>query len=178
MKFIITGRGIEVTEAIRAQIEKKMGKLDRFFEKDTEAHVTLSSQKTRQIVEITIRQSDMIFRAEHASENLYDCIDSIEEIVERQVRKHKTRLERKVKDGAFHKENFSVKEDVAEETDFNLVRTKKYPVEQMTVDDAILQMNLLEHEFYIFLNESNEKEINVVYKRKTGGYGLIIPEYR
>jgi len=178
MKFIITGRGLEVTDAIRNQIEKKLGKLDKFFEKDTEAQVTLSVQKTRQIVEATIRQNDMIFRAEHTSDNLYDCIDLIEEIIERQVRKYKTKLTRKVKDGAFHTENFSIKEEIQEETDFNLVRTKKFDVEPMTVDDAILQMNLLSHEFFIFMNEDNKGELNVVYKRKTGGYGLILPQYR
>jgi putative sigma-54 modulation protein len=178
MKFFITGRGIEVTDAIRKQIEKKLGKLDKYFEKETEAHVTLSIQRARQIVEVTIRQNDVIFRAEEASADLYDCIDRLEEIMERQVLKHKTMLARKMKDGAFHKENFSIKEEVAEEKDFDLVRTKRFNVEPMSVDDAILQMNLLGHEFFIFINEDSEKDINIVYKRKNGGYGLIIPEYK
>jgi len=177
MKFTITGRGIEVSEAIRKQIEKKLGKLDKFFEPDTEAHITLSVQKSRQIVEATIRHRNVIFRAEEASNDLYDCIDIIEEVIERQIGKHKTQLGKRIKDAAAQKEIFEAKAEVIEETEFNVVRTKRFPVSLMSVDDAILQMNLLGHAFFVFVNDEN-KEINVVYKRKSGDYGLLMPEFK
>jgi putative sigma-54 modulation protein len=182
MNFIISGRGIEITEAIKGQIEKKLGKLNKFFDPTTEAHITLSVQKTRQIVEATIRYKDVIFRAEEASTNLYDSIDTLEDVIERQIRRYRTKLGKRIKDAAFQKETMQAQaiekeeQEVVEETEFNVIRTKTFPVTPMTVDDAILQMNMLNHEFFVFMNQDNT-ELNIVYKRKSGDYGLLIPKF-
>jgi putative sigma-54 modulation protein len=180
MKCVIKGRDLEVTDAIRERIEKKLGKLDKFFYTGTRAHVTIGLQKNRQTVEATIRHRDVIYRAEESSANLYDAIDKVADVIERQIRKHRTRLGKRIKDAAALKETARAKpateEKAAAEAAFDVIRTKRFPVVPMSVDEAILQMDLLNHEFFLFLN-AESKEINVVYKRKAGGYGLLIPEY-
>lgn len=176
MKFIISGKSFDVSEALKDRVIKKLGKLDKFFNVDTEAHVTMSVQKNRHILEVTIPYNGITFRAEVASEDMYSSIDKAGEILERQIRKNRTRLEKRLRTGAFKPENFRTDISVVEETDFDLVRTKRFTLKPMPVEEAILQMNLLGHEFFVFLN-AETNDMNVVYRRKDGDYGLIEPDY-
>lgn len=173
MNLIITGRKIEVTEALKSVINKKLGKLSKFFDEDAEAHVTLSVEKDRQIVEATIYQGGMIYRAEESCSDMYAAIDRVEDIIERQIRKNKTRLEKRLRDTAFVKavdDTF-----IEEEEEFKIVRVKKHSLKPMSPEEAILQMNLLGHEFYLFRNAATD-EVNAVYKRRDGNYGMIETE--
>lgn len=178
MNFIVSGKNINVTEALRDRVVKKLGKLDKFFLPDTEAHVTLSVEKTRQIVEVTILFNGMILRAEVANDDMYASIDKAVDVLERQIRKNRTRLEKRLRQEGFAAG--SVKEDLAneidEENEFKVVRSKKFAIKPMDVEEAILQMNLLGHEFFVFSN-ADTKQVNVVYRRKDGNYGLIEPEF-
>jgi putative sigma-54 modulation protein len=176
MKTIITGKNIEITEGLRERITKKTSKLDKFFNKETEAHVTLSVQKLRQTAEVTISFDGMVLRAEEANEDMYTSIDKAVELLERQIRKNKTRLERRFHDNDFRIESFKAVDEVPEEMDFKIVRSKRFAVKPMDIEEAILQMNLLGHEFFMFFN-ADSRQVNVVYKRKDGNYGLIEPEF-
>lgn len=173
MKFIISGRKVEITEAMRDKTIKKLGKLDKFFHSDSEAQVTFAVEKGRHIVEVTIHQKGFIFRAEEQSTDMYVAIDKIVDLLERQIIKNKTRLEKKLKENAFAVHEISeVNVPVEEEHTFNVVRTKRFTIKPMAIEEAILQMNMLGHEFFMF-NNSDNSEISVVYKRKDGNYGLL-----
>lgn len=176
MKTIITGKNIEVTEALKERVIKKIGKLDKFFNSETEAHVTLSVQRTRQIAEVTISFNGIVLRAEEPNDDMYTSIDRTVDLLERQIRKNKTRLERKLHDNNFRVENFKFPEEVIEEEEFKVVKSKRFAIKPMDVEEAILQMNLLGHEFFMFYNSEN-KQVNVVYKRKDGNYGLIESQF-
>lgn len=176
MKFKISGKNIEVTEALKERVKKKIGKLDKFFDPQTVAQVTMSVQKNSHILEVTIHANGITLRAEVANEDMYACIDKADDILERQIRKNKTRLEKRLHTGAFKSEYFNPGIEVQEEKDFKVVRTKRFAIKPMPVEEAILQMNLLGHEFYMFSN-ADTNEVNVVYKRKDGNYGLIEPEF-
>jgi putative sigma-54 modulation protein len=176
MKFIISGKNFDVTEALKERVNKKLGKLEKFFNSETEAQVTMSVQKNRHILEVTILSNGITLRAEVNGDDMYGCIDKAEDILERQIRKNKTRLEKRLHTGVFKPEYFNADVHVEEETDFQVVRTKRFAVKPMPVDEAILQMNLLGHEFFMFSN-AQTNQVNVVYKRKNGGYGLIEPEF-
>jgi len=170
MKITTTGRKINVTEGLRSYTEKKLSKLEKFFNDNTSAQVTLSVQKDDHIIEVTIYHEGMIFRAEVRDADMYAAIDRVGDVIERQIRKQKTRLEKKLREGAFEVNYSDIQFE--EEPEFKVVKTKKYEAKPMSVEEAILQMNLLGHEFYIFNNaETLDKE--VVYKRKDGNYGLI-----
>ncbi|MBQ4527879.1 MAG: ribosome-associated translation inhibitor RaiA [Clostridia bacterium] len=170
MKITTTGRKIDVTEGLRSYTERKLSKLDKFFNENTAAQVTLSVQKDDHIIEVTVYHEGMIFRAEVRDADMYAAIDRVADVIERQIRKQKTRLEKKFRAGAFEPNDLYF--DIEEEKEFKIVKTKKYDAKPMSVEEAILQMNLLGHEFYIFNNaETLDKE--VVYKRKDGNYGLI-----
>jgi len=177
MKIIISGKNIEITEALRERTSKKIRKLEKFFPSHAEAHVTMSVEKIRHILEVTIYFNSMVMRAEVEGEDMYSCIDKAIGIIEGQIRKNKTKLEKKLRSTAYMPENFDnepVDED--EPSDFRIVRTKRFAVKPMSTQEAILQMNLLGHTFFMFANgETNQ--INVVYKRKDGNYGLIEPEF-
>ena len=176
MKTIITGKNIEVTEGLKERVTKKIGKLDKFFNSETEAHITLSVQRTRQIAEVTISSNGIVLRAEESNEDMYTSIDKTIDLLERQIRKNKTRLERRFHDNNFRMENFKFSEEIPEEKEFKVVRSKRFAIKPMDVEEAILQMNLLGHEFFMFHN-AESKKANVVYKRKDGNYGLIEPEF-
>jgi len=175
MKFIVSGKNFEVTEALKDKITKKLSKLDKFFRKETEAQVTLSVERNRHIMEVTITFDGIVMRAEVENDDMYSCVDKVIDILEGQIRKYKTKLEKKLREGAFKPENFDNTETVDQEQQFNIVRVKKFPIKPMNVEEAVLQMNLLGHEFFMFTN-AETMESNVVYKRKDGGYGLIEPE--
>jgi putative sigma-54 modulation protein len=176
MNIIISGKNIEVTEALKERAKKKISKLDKFFSNDTEAHVTLSVQIVRQTAEVTISFNGIVLRAEESNEDMYTSIDKTVDLLERQIRKNKTRLERRLHDNDFRIENFKFSEEVPEEKEFKVVRSKRFAIKPMDVEEAILQMNLLGHEFFMFFN-SESKQVNVVYKRKDGNYGLIEQEF-
>jgi len=176
MKIIITGKNFEVTEALKEKINKKFGKLDRYFSPNTETHVTMSVAKSRHIFEVTVHLNGIVMRAEVENTDMYACIDKAVDILEGQVRKNKTRLEKKLHASAFKSEDFKYDAAVEEEHEFKVLRTKRFAVKPMTIEEAILQMNLLGHEFFMFSN-AKSKEVNVVYRRKDGNYGLIEPEF-
>lgn len=170
MKFKITGRKIEVTQGLKEYTVSKLSKLDKYFGAEAEANITLSVQKDNHIIEVTIYHNGMIYRAEVSDADMYASIDKVEDVLERQIRKQKTRLEKQLKSGAFTMPtDFG---EVEEEKEFKIVKNKKYENKPMSVEEAILQMNLLGHAFYIF-NNADTMDKNVVYKRKDGNYGLI-----
>ncbi|HHW30803.1 MAG TPA: ribosome-associated translation inhibitor RaiA [Clostridiaceae bacterium] len=179
MKIKVNGKNFEVTEALREKAIKKLSKLEKFFNVDAEAQVMMSVQRSRHVVEITIFFNGVVMRAEVAHEDMYAAIDKAIDRLEGQIRKNKTRLSKKIHNGAFKIENFNdynnMNNNVEEESEFKVVRTKRFAIKPMTVDEAILQMNLLGHEFFVFSN-ADTLETNVVYRRKDGNYGLIEPE--
>lgn len=173
MKVITAGRKIDMTEAIRKETEKRLLKLSKFFADEVEAHVTYTAQKAQASVEVTIFQGGMIYRGEETASDKYAALDRAVDIIERQIRKNKTRLEKKIKMSAF--DSLPPMENDAEETEFEIVKTKKYHIKPMSPEEAILQMNLIGHTFFLFKNAETE-ENNIVYKRKDGKYGLIETE--
>ena len=175
MRFTITGRNIEVTQGLREAVEDKLGKLDRFFAPATEAVVRLSVQKDIQKIEVTIPVKGHIIRAEESSSDMYVSIDLVEEILERQLKKYKNKLIDKKQSAPSFSEAF-LQEDASAEEEIQIVKSKKFAVKPMEPEEACVQMELLGHNFYVFLNADTE-EVNVVYKRKGGTYGLIEPEF-
>ena len=175
MRYTITGRNIEVTQGLREAVEDKLGKLDRFFAPATEAVVSLSVQKDIQKIEVTIPVKGHIIRAEESSSDMYVSIDLVEEILERQLKKYKNKLIDKKQSAPSFSEAF-LQEDASAEEEIQIVKSKKFAVKPMDPEEACVQMELLGHNFYVFLNADTE-EVNVVYKRKGGTYGLIEPEF-
>ncbi len=174
MKITITGRKCSPRESFKEHAEKKLAKIEKFFGDDIEAKVTVTVEKSSQNVEITVNNNGMIFRAQERSENMNEALDKCVDTLIRQIRKNKTRIEKKLRAGNF--DAFADEaEAVAEEVDFELVRSKSVALKPQSVEEAILQMNLLGHQFYVFLNEENGG-VNVVYRRNDSGYGLIMPE--
>ena len=177
MKFIIVGRNIEVTPGLRAAVEEKIGKLDKYFNPDTEVHVTLSVEKERQKIEVTIPVKGSIIRSEQVSNDMYVSIDLVEEIIERQIRRYKKKLiDKKQAAIAFSQAFIEDEEDTAYEDDIQIVKTKKFAMKPVNPEEACLQMEMLGHNFFVFLNSETE-QVNVVYKRKGDTYGLIEPEF-
>ena len=175
MRFTITGRNIEVTQGLREAVEDKLGKLDRFFAPATEAVVRLSVQKDIQKIEVTIPVKGHIIRAEESSSDMYVSIDLVEEILERQLKKYKNKLIDKKQSAPSFSEAF-LQEEASAEEEIQIVKSKKFAVKPMDPEEACVQMELLRHNFYVFLTVDTE-EVNVVYKRKGGTYGLIEPEF-
>lgn len=175
MKFNIIGRKITVTDKIKDYVEKKLGKLDKFFKDESEARVVLGTIKDHEYIEASIYAGGMIYRAEVSDTDILAAIDKTVDIIERQIRKNKTRLAKKIKreatldDILISGKNYTEGEDVGE---FKVMRRKSFQVKPMSEEEAILQMNLLGHTFYIFRNQETE-EVNVVYKRNDGNYAII-----
>jgi putative sigma-54 modulation protein len=176
MKFIIIGKNIDVTPGLKEAVESKLGKLERYFTPDTEIHVTLSVQKERQKIEVTIPVKGGLIRSEEESNDMYVSIDLVEEIIERQLRKYKNKLIAKHQEGGNIRQEFYDSEDTVTEGDIQIVKTKRFGIKPMYPEDACLQMELLGHDFFVFYNAESD-EVNVVYKRKDGTYGLIEPEF-
>ena len=175
MKFVIVGKNIEVTPGLRSAVEDKIGKLEKYFTSETEAHVTLSVEKERQKIEVTIPVKGSIIRSEQVSNDMYVSIDLVEEIIERQLKKYKNKLVDQKQSAGFFKQEFSDKEYMDEE-EIKIIRSKKFDIKPMYPEDACIQMELLGHNFFVFCNAETD-QINVVYKRKGNTYGLIEPEY-
>ena len=175
MKMIISGKNIDVTPGLRSAVEAKLGKLERYFTADTEIYVTLSVEKDRQKIEVTIPMKGNIIRSEQTSSDMYVSIDLVLEVIERQVNKHKKKLIDKEQNAAYLQNSF-VEEETDEDDEIKIVRSKRFAVKPMYPEDACIQMDLLGHNFYVFRNAETE-EVNVVYKRKGNTYGLIEPEF-
>ena len=177
MKFIIIGKNIDVTPGLREAVESKLGKLERYFTPNTEIHVTLSVQKGHQKIEVTIPVKGGMVRSEQESSDMYVSIDLVEEVIERQLRKYKNKLVAREQEGGNFKQEFSEEDDKIEDAgEIKIVRTKKFGFKPMYPEDACVQMELLGHDFYVFCNAESD-EVNVVYRRKNGTFGLIEPEF-
>ena len=174
MKFIIIGRNIDITEGLKSAVQEKLGKLERYFTPETEIHVTLSVEKDRQKIEVTIPVKGNIIRSEQVSSDMYVSIDLVEEVIERQLRKYKTKIVNQQQAGGNFQKEF-VEDEFLEDEEVNIIRTKKFGIKPMYPEDACVQMELLGHNFYVFRNAETD-EVNEVNKRKGNTYGLIEPE--
>ena len=175
MKFIIIGRNIDITEGLKSAVQEKLGKLERYFTPETEIHVTLSVEKDRQKIEVTIPVKGNIIRSEQVSSDMYVSIDLVEEVIERQLRKYKTKIVNQQQAGGNFQKEF-VEDEFLEDEEVKIIRTKKFGIKPMFPEDACIQMELLGHSFFVFSNAETD-EVNVVYKRKDGSFGLIEPEF-
>ena len=177
MKLTFTGKNMEVTEALKDVTGKKLGKLDKYFQGNAEGTVTYSVERNRKIIEVTINLPGTILRAEESSDDMYASIDKAVDILERQIRKHKTKLQKRYTNGeTIRFENIEPLNDELEMDRPKVVRTKRFDMKPMNVEEAILQMELLRHNFFVFMNADSD-DLNVLYKRKDGNYGLIEPEF-
>lgn len=177
MKYNIIGRNMEVTEGLRAYVEKKFSKLSHYFTEDTELHVTLIKQKESEKVEVTIPMKGTTIHAEEASADMYLSIDLLEEIVERQLRRNRKRIiDRKQSSPSFTDLFMEEQQEEPEEEEIRIVKSKKFAMKPMDPEEACFQMEMSGHTFYVFLNSETEL-VSVVYKRRDGNYGLIEPEF-
>ena len=176
MRYIISGKNIDVTEGLKGAIYEKIGKLERYFTPETEVHVTLSVEKDRQKIEITIPMKGNIVRAEQVSSDMYASIDLVEEVIERQLRKYKNKLI-DMKQSASNFNQAFIDDEIQEDDEINITRVKKFAMKPMDAEEACVQMELSGHNFYVFRNAETD-EVNVVYKRKGNTYGLIEPEFQ
>lgn len=177
MNFIISGKNIDVTPGLKNTIQNKLGKLERYFTPDTEVIVTLSVEKERQKIEVTIPVKGNLIRSEQVSSDMYVSIDLVEEVIERQLRKYKNKLVAKHQESGVFQPEFFENENVPEENEIKIVRTKKFGIKPMFPEDACVQMELTGHDFFVFCNAETD-EVNVVYRRKNGSFGLIEPEFQ
>jgi len=177
MKFSFTDKKDQATDELREYAERKIGKLDRFFRTESEAFVTFAAERGRYIAEVTIKNDGIFYRVTDTTNDIFASVDSAVAAIERQIRKNKTRLEKRLRAGSFEREQepavMPEEDDEDEYQEFKIVRTKEFPVKPMTPEEAVLQMNLLEHEFFVFKNQDREDVFSIVYKRKQGDYGLI-----
>ena len=174
MKFQYSEKKVKLPGSVHAYAEKKVMKLARFFEGDAEALVVFSVEKNRNNVELTVRGAGTLFRAHERTSDMFASIDAAVGTIEGQIRKNKTRLARRLKKDAFVRtaeETSFVPEE--EEEDLSIVKIKKFPIQPMSREEAVLQMNLLNHSFFAFRDEQNDGAFSIVYKRNDGGYGLI-----
>lgn len=172
MKILFSSRKTELKDDFKKRAEKKLKKLTRFFGQDFTAEVMVHVEKSRETVEITVRYGGLVFRAEETSQNMLESLDKAIDIIIRQIRKNKTRLEKRLHSVDF--DAFS-EEKVEEETEYKVVKTKKFSIKPLSIEEAILQMNIVGHQFFVFVNESTDN-INVIYKRNDGNYGLLEPD--
>lgn len=179
MRFQYTEKKVTLPENVHKYAEKKVMKLERFFGTDADALVTFSVEKNRNNVEITVHAAGTYFRASESTSDMFASIDAAVATIERQIRKNKTRLAKKLREGAFEREvqpEYIPADDTVEAGAFEVVRRKRFPIKPMSVEEAILQMDLLEHTFFVFRDVAADGAVSVVYRRKNGGYGLISDE--
>lgn len=176
MKFQFSEKKINLPDNVIAYAEKKVTKLDRYFREDAEALVVFSAEHNRNKVELTVHAANTWFRASESTSDMFASIDAAVATIEGQIRKNKTRLARRLRQDAFVRsasEASTFAPEEPEEAEFNIIRTKRFPMKPMTREEAVLQMNLLEHSFFAFRDEDSDGAFAVVYKRNDGGYGLI-----
>ena len=180
MKFVFTDKKINLPNKVHAYAEKKVGKLDRYFKADAEAAIVFSVEKGRNNVELTIRSGGTIIRVAESTSDMFATIDAALSSVERRLRKNKSRLEKRLRQDAFSRtvdvEELSSFVPESDEEEYRIVRTKKFPIKPMTVDEAVLQMELVGHTFFAFKDVDHDGRFCVVYKRNDGDYGLIEDE--
>lgn len=175
MRITISGKNIDITDGLRQAVEDKLSKLERYFTPETDIVVTLSVEKERQKIEVTIPVKGNIIRSEQVSNDMYVSIDLVEEVIERQLKKYKNKIvEKKQSAGNFQQE--FIEKEIEDEEEIKIIRTKRFGMKPMYPEDACIQMELLGHNFFVFQNAETE-EVNVVYKRKGNTYGLIEPEF-
>ena len=178
MKLTFTEKRMDSSEELRADSMRKIGKLDRFFKNEADAYVTFSVERGRFLAEITIRSNGLFYRASELTNDMYASVDSGVAAIERQIRRNKTRLEKKLREGALDAEQIPAYVSAAEEEEkdeFKIVRSKRFSIKPMSPEEAILQMNLLDHTFFMFKNAETGL-VNVVYKRDEGNYAVLVPE--
>lgn len=175
MKITYTARKVTLRDNFKERVEKKLAKFQKIFSEDAEASVVVTVEKNRQTVEITIRDNGMIYRVENSQAEMNNALDTVTDMLSRQLRKNKTKLSRRLREGSIDDlvVNDGTEPEDAED-DYHLVRRKMVPVKPITVDEAILQMNMIGHKFYMFVN-AETNEANVVYQREDGAYGLLEP---
>ena len=175
MKITYTARKVNLRDNFKERAEKKLLKFEKLFSEDAAVNVVVTLEKNRQTVEITIRDNGMVYRAESTMEEMNDALDKVVDILMRQIRKNKTRLEKRIKTGSI--EDFVMQNseaDEVEDEDYRVVRKKQVIIKPISVDEAILEMNMVNHNFFMFINAEPD-EVNVVYKRADGNYGLLEP---
>ena len=177
MRVTVIGKNIDITPALKEMIQKKISKVERYFETEVDARVTLTVQKNRQIAEVTIPFNGVILRCEESTNDMYKSIDLLEVKLERQIRKQRTKLQRRNNESLRFTDFKEVKHEHEDEDDGELVRVKRFNIKPMSADEAILQMELVQHNFFVF-KDADTNNVNVVYKRKDGNYGLLEPEYK
>ncbi len=179
MKIVIKGKHIEVTDAIRNYIEKRLGRVERHFDHILEVIVTLGVEKNRQIVEVTLQARRALIRAEEETDNMYTSIDKVVDKLERQIQKYKEKFFQKPHSNTDKKElvneGLSIEEGKSAGV-AKIVKTKRFAIKPMSIEEAAMQMDLLGHSFFVFANDNTNK-VNVLYKRKDGNFGLIEPEF-
>jgi len=173
MKITYTARKVNLRDNFKERVEKKLRKFDKIFSDEAQAFVVVTLDKSSQTVEITIKDNQMVYRAEKTMPEMNDAVDKCIDVLGRQLRKHKARLEKRLRSGSLE-ELVAPVEETAEEEDFTVVRVKSIPVKPISVDEAILQMNMVGHKFYMFTN-AETGDVNVVYARENGAYGLLRP---
>jgi len=176
MQISISAKNLEISDYLRDLVEKKVGKLERYFSHETDVQVMLSVERSRHIVEVTIPYEGGIIRAEEVTGDMYASIDNVLDKLEKQIIRHRTRLEKTLRSGAFQFEQplYSEAFDEDEDEGPQIVRVKRFNIKPMSEEEAMLQTELLGHSFYVFMN-ADTNAINVLYKRKDGNYGLIEP---
>lgn len=176
MRYTITGRNLDVTQGLKDAVQDKLGKLECFFNPETEVIVTLSVQKEMQKIEVTIPVKGSIIRAEESSSDMYVSIDLVEEVIERQIRRYRKKLIDKKQSAQSFSQLFIDEAEEDENEEISIVKTKRFGMKPMFPEDACVEMELLGHNFYMFQNAETD-QVNVVYKRKGNTYGLIEPEF-
>jgi len=174
MKITYTARKVNLRDNFKDRVEKKLKKFDKVFSDDAQAYVVATVDKSSQTVEITIKDNQMVYRAEKTMPEMNDAVDKCVDVLGRQLRKNKSRLEKRLRSGSLEELVAPVEEEEIAEDEYTVVRTKQIPVKPITVEEAILQMNMVDHRFYMFTN-ADSGEVNVVYLRDDGKYGLLQP---
>lgn len=176
MRISITGKNLDVSKYLTDLVNKKVGKLERYFPQDAEVFVTLSVEKNRHIVEVTIPYDGGVIRGEEITGDMYASIDNVLDKLEKQIIRHRTKLDKCLRSGALKEMDAQfLSDDDAEEEGPRIVRVKRFAIKPMDEEEAMLQIEMVGHSFYVFLN-SETNQMNVLYKRKDGNYGLIEPE--
>lgn len=175
MRITITGRNIELTDGLKSAVEERLSKLEKYFKPETDVLVTLSVEKDRQRVEVTIPTKGHTIRSEQVSNDMYVTLDLVEEAIEKQLLKYRTKIVSKKMNAAVNFKAEYIDEPEDDEEEIKIVRSKKYDLKPMYPEDACLEMELLGHDFFVFVNAETD-EVNVVYKRKANTYGIIEPE--
>ncbi len=177
MRLIFAGKNMDVTQALKSVTEEKLSRLDKYFDEDIEGHVTYSTERDRHTIEVTINLPDTIIRAEEETYDMYESLDKVVDILEKQIRRHKGKLKAKYRNTeTIRFENIKPLQDEEEENGPKIVKTKRFLLKPMNSEEAVLQMELLGHDFFVYM-DGDTGETNVVYKRKDGNYGVIEPEF-